>query len=52
MASYLITSWQREGGKVEIEELMLSNCGAGEDSQESLRLQGNQTSQSKKKYQS
>ena len=27
------------------EELMLSNCGAGEDSWESLRLQGDQTSQ-------
>ena len=42
MASYLITSWQREGGKVEIEELMLSNCGAGEDSQESLGQEGDQ----------
>ena len=27
-------------------ELMLLNCGVGEDSQESLGLQGNQTSQS------
>ena len=31
------------------EELMLSNCGAGEDSSESLGLQGDQTSQSKRK---
>ena len=30
-------------------ELMLSNCGAGEDSCESLGQQGNQTSQSKRK---
>ena len=30
-------------------ELMLSNCGAGEDSWESLGLQGDQTSQSKRK---
>ena len=37
IASYLITSWQTEGEKVEIEELMLSNCGAGEDSQETGR---------------
>ena len=28
------------------ENLMLSNCGASEDSSESLRQQGNQTSQS------
>ena len=28
---------------------MLSNCGAREDSWESLRLQGNQTSQSSRK---
>ena len=28
------------------EELMLLNCGAGEDSWESLGLQGDQTSQS------
>jgi len=28
------------------EELMLSNCGAGEDSREFLGLQGDQTSQS------
>ena len=28
------------------EELMLLNCGAGEDSGESLRLQGDQASQS------
>ena len=42
MASYLITLWQTEGGKVEIEELMLSSCGAGEDSQESLGQEGDQ----------
>ena len=29
------------------EELKLLNCGAGEDSSESLGLQGNQTSQGK-----
>ena len=29
-----------------IEKLMLSNCGAREDSGESLELQGDQTSQS------
>ena len=33
--------------KLSIKELMLLNCGVGEDSWESLRLQGNQTSQSK-----
>ena len=32
--------------KVEIEELMLSNCGAGEDSSEFLGPQRDQTSQS------
>ena len=32
--------------KAEWEELMLSNCGAGEDSGESVRQQGDQTSQS------
>ena len=31
------------------EELMLSNCGAGKDSSESLGLQGDQTSQSQRK---
>ena len=31
--------------KAEPEELMLLNCGAGEDSSESLGLQGDQTSQ-------
>ena len=31
--------------KAECEELMLSNCGAGEDSLEPLGLQGGQTSQ-------
>ena len=32
--------------KLSTEELMLLNCGVGEDSQESLGLQGDQTSQS------
>ena len=32
--------------KLNTEELMLSNCGNGEDSRESLGLQGNPTSQS------
>ena len=32
--------------KAECQELMLSNCGFGEDSWESLELQGDQTSQS------
>ena len=32
--------------KLTVEELMLLNCGVGEDSQESLGLQGYQTSQS------
>ena len=32
--------------KAEEEEVMLSNCGAGEDSLESLGQQGDQTSQS------
>ena len=35
--------------KTDAEELMLSNCGAGEDSLESLGLQGDQTSQSQRK---
>ena len=41
---YGFESWTRK--KVEFEELMLSNCGVGEDSLESLELQGDQTSQS------
>ena len=32
--------------RLSTEELMLSTCGAGEDSWESLELQGDQTSQS------
>ena len=32
--------------RLSTEELMLLNCGDGEDSQESLGLQGDQTSQS------
>jgi len=35
--------------KLSVKELMLLNCGVGEDSWESLRLQGDQTSQSKRK---
>ena len=35
--------------KLSAEELMLLNCGIGEDSWESLRLQGDQTSQSYRK---
>ena len=35
--------------KLSTKELMLSNCGAGEDSCESLGLQGDQTSSSKRK---
>ena len=34
-------------GRPSTEELKLSNCGAGEDSLESLRLQGDQVSHSK-----
>ena len=34
------------GGRLSTEELMLSNCGAGEDSWEPLGLQGDQSSQS------
>ena len=32
--------------RLSFEELMLSNCGAGEDSRGSLRLQGDQTRKS------
>ena len=38
-----VESWRRPSTK----ELMLSNCGAGEDSWESLGLQGDQTCQNK-----
>ena len=41
---YRCESWTIK--KAEQQELMLSNCGAGEDSWESLRKQGDQTSQS------
>ena len=34
------------GRKLSTEELILLNCGVGEDSCESLGLQGDQTSQS------
>ena len=35
--------------RLSTEKLMLSNCGAGEDSSESLGLQGDQTNQSYRK---
>ena len=38
--------WEPDHKKSETKELMLSNCHAGEDSWESLGLQGDQTSQS------
>ena len=38
--------WKLNHKKDSIKELMPSNCGAGEDSWESLGLQGDQTSQS------
>ena len=41
--------WELEGRKLSAKELMLLNCGVGEDSQESLGLQGDRTSQSKRK---
>ena len=37
---YMDTLWR----KLSVEELMLLNCGVGEDSWESLRLQGDPTS--------
>ena len=53
MASGPITSWEIDGETVETvsdfiflgsKELMLLNCGVGEDSYESLELQGDPTS--------
>ena len=44
---YQCDSWTVK--KANTEELMLLNCGAGEDSQESPGLQGDQTSPSQKK---
>ena len=41
---YGCESWQKR--KLSTKELMLLNCGVGEDSWESLGLQGDQTSQS------
>ena len=38
--------WELDHKKDSAEELMLLNCGAGEDSWESLGLQGDQASQS------
>ena len=35
----------RAGHQLSAEELMVLNCGSGEDSGESLRHQGDQTSQ-------
>ena len=43
---YGCESWTK---KLSIKELMLLNCGVGEDFWESLELQGDQTSQSKRK---
>ena len=40
---YGCKSWTK---KLSIKELMVLNCGVGEDSRESLGLQGDQTSQS------
>ena len=44
VAVYRCESWTVK--KAERQELILSNCGAGEDSWKSLGLQGDQTSQS------
>ena len=41
---YECESWTVK--KADAKELMLLNCGVGEDSRESLGLQGDQTSQS------
>ena len=42
--SWTIKSWTIK--KARLQEQMLSNCGAGEDSWESLGQQGDKTSQS------
>ena len=44
---YGCESWTRK--KLSADELMLLNCGVGEDSRESLGLQGDQTSPSQRK---
>ena len=44
LVMYGCESWTTR--RLSAEELMLSNYGAGEDSRESLGLQGDQTSQS------
>ena len=45
-----VQMWEKIGpSRLSTKELMLSNCGAGEDAWESLGLQGDQTSQSKRK---
>ena len=41
--------WELDNKKDCVEQLMLLNCGAGEDSWESPGLQGDQTNQSEKK---
>ena len=44
---YRRESWTKKKKKrLSTEELLPSNCGAGEDSLESLGMQGDQTSQS------
>ena len=52
--SYVFSSshvwmWELDQRSLSTEKLMLSNCGAGEDSWESLGLQGDQTNQSYRK---
>ena len=47
--SSLIEMWELGHKEGWAKELMLSNCGAGEDSWEFLGLQGDQTSQSERK---
>ena len=44
-----VQMWKLNHREDSAKELMLSNCGAGEDSQESLGQQGDQTSQSCRK---
>ena len=42
--------WAASQRRLSTKELMLLNCGVGEDSWESIGLQGDQTSQSQRKY--
>ena len=44
--------WELNHKKLSVEKLMLLNCGTGEDSWESLGLQGDQTSQRKSRQRS